>query len=65
MDVDAYYRSEFDEHRLVVEVTARAMAEPFSRLVQLSVQTIKAGGKLMFFGNGGSAADAQHLAPEL
>jgi D-sedoheptulose 7-phosphate isomerase len=26
---------------------------------------LRDGGKLMFFGNGGSAADAQHLATEL
>jgi D-sedoheptulose 7-phosphate isomerase len=29
------------------------------------VKSIRGGGKLMFFGNGGSAADAQHLATEL
>lgn len=29
------------------------------------VQSIEAGGKLMFCGNGGSAADAQHLAAEM
>lgn len=28
-------------------------------------QTLQAGGKIFFFGNGGSAADAQHLAAEL
>ena len=27
-------------------------------------QCLQAGGKLLFFGNGGSAADAQHLAAE-
>ena len=27
-------------------------------------QCLRAGGKLLFFGNGGSAADAQHLAAE-
>jgi D-sedoheptulose 7-phosphate isomerase len=27
--------------------------------------SLKAGGKIIFFGNGGSAADAQHLAAEL
>src|SRR5437667_3358400 len=27
--------------------------------------TLKAGGKLLLFGNGGSAADAQHIAGEL
>lgn len=29
------------------------------------VECLKAGGKVLFFGNGGSAADAQHLAAEL
>lgn len=29
------------------------------------VQCLKDGGKILFFGNGGSAADAQHLAAEL
>jgi len=28
------------------------------------VQSLRAGGKVLFFGNGGSAADAQHLAAE-
>jgi D-sedoheptulose 7-phosphate isomerase len=28
------------------------------------VRSLRAGGKLFFFGNGGSAADAQHLAAE-
>lgn len=28
------------------------------------VKSLKAGGKVLFFGNGGSAADAQHLAAE-
>jgi D-sedoheptulose 7-phosphate isomerase len=29
------------------------------------VQALRAGNKVLFFGNGGSAADAQHLAAEL
>ena len=29
------------------------------------VRSLESGGKLIFFGNGGSAADAQHLAAEL
>jgi D-sedoheptulose 7-phosphate isomerase len=31
----------------------------------LLTKSVKAGGKIMFCGNGGSAADAQHLATEL
>src|SRR3569623_1481208 len=34
-------------------------------MVQACVQSLRNGGKLMLFGNGGSAADAQHLAAEL
>lgn len=35
-----------------------------SRLAMQIVASIRAGGKVLFFGNGGSAADAQHLAAE-
>lgn len=42
-----------------------ACEEPLSRLVQISVDSLRNGGKILFFGNGGSAADAQHLAAEL
>jgi len=31
----------------------------------LSMETMKAGKKILIFGNGGSAADAQHIAAEL
>lgn len=31
----------------------------------LIIQTLKSGGKIMLCGNGGSAADAQHIAAEL
>lgn len=34
-------------------------------LAELLVQTYRNGGKMVLFGNGGSAADAQHLAAEL
>lgn len=34
------------------------------RVVALCVETFTRGGKLLFCGNGGSAADAQHLAAE-
>lgn len=43
------------------------VAEALPRLVEaarMTVETLKRGGTLLFFGNGGSAADAQHLAAE-
>jgi D-sedoheptulose 7-phosphate isomerase len=43
---------------------ARDLAGPVSALAERVLATLRAGGKLMFCGNGGSAADAQHLAAE-
>lgn len=44
--------------------TAEALASEFDAIVDDVAATFGAGGKLMFCGNGGSAADAQHLATE-
>ncbi len=44
--------------------TAEALASEFDAIVDDVAATFDAGGKLMFCGNGGSAADAQHLATE-
>ena len=35
------------------------------RASELIVQSLRSGGRILFCGNGGSAADAQHLAAEL
>src|SRR5436309_13414597 len=43
-------------------------AELVSRIAQFAEKAagaLRAGGKIIFFGNGGSAADAQHLSAEL
>ena len=65
LDLDAFFHDELDEHGAVLAATRQALAEPFKRLVELSVSAVRDGGKILFFGNGGSAADAQHLATEL
>jgi len=44
---------------------AQALAEPIARAAGLMVGALRAGGKLLACGNGGSAADAQHFAAEL
>lgn len=36
-----------------------------ARAAEMIIAAIRAGGKLLIFGNGGSAADAQHIAAEL
>ena len=65
MDFDAFFAAEFAEHRAVAAATEAAVREPLRRLVALCVEALRNGDKLMFFGNGGSAGDAQHLATEL
>jgi D-sedoheptulose 7-phosphate isomerase len=65
MDLGRFYDSEWTEHLKVAEAARPALAEPFARRLRLSAEAVRAGNKLLFFGNGGSAADAQHLATEL
>ena len=40
-------------------------AELVARAAEMMIAALKAGNKVMFCGNGGSAADSQHLAAEL
>ncbi len=65
IDLDAFFEAEFAEHQSVAAASAAALAGPFGRLVDCGVRAIRGGGKVLLFGNGGSAADAQHLATEL
>jgi D-sedoheptulose 7-phosphate isomerase len=65
IDPAAFFAAEFDEHQAVVAATRRSLAEPFERMLDVWVAAIEAGNKIVFFGNGGSASDAQHLATEL
>src|SRR4030065_154296 len=49
------------------EVKTRFLKENLPKLIdliKLVASTFEAGNKVFFFGNGGSAADAQHLAAE-
>ncbi len=58
-------REEMSEHRAVFEATAQMLGGPFGAALDLFEAGLRRGGKLMLFGNGGSAADAQHIAAEL
>jgi D-sedoheptulose 7-phosphate isomerase len=63
-DVPRYFATELDEHLAVAGQTKLRLAEQFGRLVDHCAKSLSTGGKLLFFGNGGSAADAQHIATE-
>lgn len=49
---------------MVAQRVAREMTSQIDEVTELVVATLTTGSKLMFCGNGGSAADAQHLATE-
>jgi len=65
VDLSKFFKAEFAEHHEVARRSEAALSAAFAGLVAACVASIRGGGKLMFFGNGGSAADAQHLATEL
>jgi D-sedoheptulose 7-phosphate isomerase len=64
-DSAAFFDAEFEEHAEVLKGTREVLAVPFRALVAACTSSLRHGGKLLLFGNGGSAADAQHLATEL
>lgn len=65
MDLRRFLADQFAEHERTLAATLDAVAPSFAALVEACSRAIEAGGKILFFGNGGSAADAQHLAAEL
>lgn len=65
MKAAEYFDREFEEHMVVAEQSRRVLGERFPAILGLCLEAVRSGNKLLFFGNGGSAADAQHFAAEL
>lgn len=58
-------RQVIEEHSRVLEETLATQTEAFEEVAQMAESCLRGGGKILVFGNGGSAADAQHFAAEL
>lgn len=58
-------KEHFEAHLVTVAAAAKAMEQDIADLARKAVSVLEAGNKLLVMGNGGSAADAQHLAAEL
>ena len=56
-----------NEIRLHNEVSSKIsnLSDSIQSIALLAIQTLQSEGKIVLFGNGGSAADAQHIAAEL
>lgn len=49
----------------IKEKISTSCLKDIQAIANLCIKTLKQGGKIIFCGNGGSAADSQHLATEL
>ncbi len=65
MIISQYIYDEFNDHQDVLKKTIEELENDIKEAGELIVSTLKAGNKILLFGNGGSAGDAQHIAAEL
>jgi len=65
MELEEFAISEFTASRQVLEATCEQSAGAIARVARMLAERLLAGSKALIFGNGGSAADAQHFAAEL
>jgi len=56
--------SRFDETLTVLSKIKQEQTELINEIAKIFTQAFKSGNKLLICGNGGSAADAQHIAAE-
>ena len=63
----AFIDEELGRTRAVMDAMAadRALSEVIQRAAAACIEAVQRGNKILFAGNGGSAADSQHLAGEL
>ncbi len=57
-------QNEFNDHIKTAKMLDDVV-DDVSTAAKICIECLKNGGKILIFGNGGSAADAQHIAAEL
>ena len=56
---------EFIEHINTAKKTMEGLSQDIETATRICIKSLKNEGKILILGNGGSAADAQHIAAEL
>jgi len=56
---------ELKDHQALVQKVIDSLSGDIGKACEMMVSTLKSGNKVLLAGNGGSAADAQHIAAEL
>ena len=64
-DLKELYQKEIQNHIQSTNLFLENNFDEFKKFLDLCIKSIKKGNKIILFGNGGSAADAQHIATEL
>ena len=64
-DPERFLAAEAEEHRVAFESFVRTLRDPFTAVLSIWETCIRQGCKLLVFGNGGSAGNAEHIAAEL
>jgi len=65
MDLNKFITSELKSSASLLEKLASESTIEIQQTAELLIKCLSSGGKVLLFGNGGSAADAQHFATEL
>ena len=65
LNVKKIFESEINKHISGIDFFLKNYFDDFKEFLDLVIKTLKKGNKIILFGNGGSASDAQHIAAEL
>ena len=65
LNVRKIFENEINEHISSIDFFLKNHFDEFNNFLNLVIKTLKKGNKIILFGNGGSASDAQHIATEL
>ena len=65
LKIKEIFESEINKHILSIDFFLKNNFDDFKKFLDFVIKTVKKGNKIILFGNGGSASDAQHIATEL
>lgn len=63
--MNSIINDEFNNHQKVSEETLLSINNQIEKAAKICIKCLQNGKKILIFGNGGSAADAQHIAAEI
>ena len=65
LNIKEIFESEINKHIFSVDLFLKNNFDDFKKFLDFVIKTLNKGNKIILFGNGGSASDAQHIAAEL